>query len=97
MKLVQANYDYRKPLRSIGVRVNDLTSLYENVQLSLLFDNEIQRQKRIQLETTIDKLRQRFGHYSIGRAVYSFDEKLRQFDARGDHTIHPVGYFSGPL
>lgn len=96
MQLVHANYDFRKPLRSIGVRVTDLSSIHENIQLTM-YGDELQRDRQMHLEQTVDDLRRRFGHYVIGRAVYSLDPKLRQFNTKGDHTIHPVGFFHGPV
>ncbi|MDL2235962.1 hypothetical protein LJC07_07465 [Christensenellaceae bacterium OttesenSCG-928-L17] len=96
MELVKRHYNFGKPLRSIGVRVTDLSSAHENVQLTF-YEDELQREKQMQLEQTVDDIRRRYGHYVIGRAVYACDPKLRQFNAKGDHVIHPVGYFNGPL
>ncbi|MDL2218099.1 DNA polymerase IV [Christensenellaceae bacterium OttesenSCG-928-M15] len=96
MKLVQANYKFDKPLRSIGVRVTDLSSIHDNIQLTM-FEDEDLRERQMRLEQAVDDLRRRFGHYVIGRAVYSLDPKLRQFNAKGDHVIHPVGFFNGPI
>ena len=91
MGLLAENYRWERPLRSIGVRACDLVSAHDNVQLSLLDDQNREKQER--LEHAIDDIRRRFGHYSIGRAVMSTDKTLRQFDAKSDHTIHPIGYF----
>ena len=91
MSLLAQNYTWERPLRSIGVRACDLVSAHDNVQLSLL-DNPM-RERQEQLERTIDDIRRRFGHYAIGRAVMNTDKTLRQFNAKGDHIIHPVGYF----
>lgn len=93
MKLLDQNYRWERPLRSIGVRACDLVSAHENVQLTM-YGDELQRERQESLERTIDDIRRRFGHYSIGRAIMGTDKTLRQFDAKGDHIIHPVGYFA---
>lgn len=92
MALLEENYHWERPLRSIGVRITDLAGAHDNVQLSI-FGDEAQRDKLERLERSIDDVRRRFGHYSIGRAVYFIDPALRQFNAKGDHIIHPLGYF----
>ena len=63
------------------------------MQLSLL-GNECRQERQEKLDRAVDDIRRRFGHYSIARAVMATDPTLRQFDAKGDHTIHPVGYFA---
>ena len=93
MGLLADNYRFDKPLRSIGLRVTDLVSAKGDVQLSLLEDDK-KRARLEKIDRAVDDIRQRFGHYSIARAVMSTDPTLRQFDAKGDHTIHPVGYFA---
>ena len=93
MKLLEQNYRWERPLRSIGVRACDLVSAHENVQLTM-YGDEQQRERQESLERTIDDIRRRFGHYAIARAVMSTDPTLKQFNAKGDHIIHPVGYFA---
>ncbi len=93
MKLLEQNYRWDRPLRSIGVRACDLVSAHENVQLTM-YGDELQRERQESLERTIDDIRRRFGHYSIARAVMGTDPSLKQFNAKGDHVIHPVGYFA---
>lgn len=93
LHLLRESYGFERPLRSIGVRAADLVSARENMQLSLLSDGHRQdRQER--LDCAVEDIRRRFGHYSIARAVMATDPSLRQFDAKADHTIHPVGYFA---
>lgn len=92
MKLLRGNYSWQKPLRSIGIRGCDLVPVGAPAQLTLLED-ENQRIRREQLEHTVDDIRRRFGHYSIGRAVNHLDTTLGRIDPKGDHTIHPIGFF----
>ena len=56
---------YRKgrPLRSIGVRVSRLSS-ETNVQLSL-YEKEIRRQRKRELEKTVDLLNKKYGSHSL--------------------------------
>ncbi len=92
MSLLRANYQWQKPLRSIGVRAADLMSAASPVQFTIFEDPAtIERLER--LERTVDDIRRRFGHYSIGRAVTTSDRTLTNINPKDDHTIHPVGYF----
>ena len=92
MRLLKDNYKWDKPLRSIGVRACNLIPATTPVQLTLLED-ENQRKRREQIERTVDDIRRRFGHYSIGRAINSLDPTLGRMNPKADHTIHPLGYF----
>jgi DNA polymerase-4 len=93
MKLLRRHYRWEKPLRGIGIRGTDLVPMGNYRQLSL-FEDETRRARLERLEYTIDDLRRRFGHRSIGRALLAVDQKLGKLDAKADHTIHPVGYLS---
>lgn len=93
LTLLRNNYTWEKPLRSIGIRACDLIPASTPMQLTLLED-EAQRIRRERLERTIDDIRRRFGHYSIGRAVNALDDTLGRINPKGDHIIHPVGYFA---
>ncbi len=79
-----------KLLRSIGVRACDL-SIEEDVQMSL-FPNIAHTQKIDRLETAVDSIRNRFGHFSVQRAVMLTDENLSGLDPVAEHTIHPVSF-----
>jgi DNA polymerase-4 len=78
------------PVRKLGVRACNLsTSNY--VQLSFK-DNfkEIERHEKIDI--TIDKLRYRFGHYSVQRGISLVDTELSHINPTEDHVIHPTAY-----
>ncbi len=92
MQLLRENWDWHKPLRSIGVRATDLLPASTPVQCSIFEDSERQ-EKRERLERSVDDLRRRFGHYCVGRAVCVSDPTLRNISPKDDHVIHPVGYF----
>lgn len=92
MELLRESYHWQNPLRSIGISGCDLIPAGTPRQLMLLED-EAAREKRERLERTVDDIRRRFGHYSIYRAVVESDPTLTHINPKGDHTIHPIGYF----
>lgn len=92
MELFRSSYQWENPVRSLGVRGNDLISASSNIQLSLCYD-ENKREKQRQLEQAIDVLRTRFGTYAVQRAVMLTDTRLSGFAPKENHIIHPVGYF----
>ena len=87
-----ANYDWRKPIRSIGVRGADLVTDNYWEQLDL-FGNVQLREKKMRADTAIDDIRRRFGFYSIQRGLMYQDRILSAVNAKEDHTVHPHGYF----
>lgn len=92
MRLFKQEYGWPRPIRSLGVRCTDLIPADSPVQTSLLF-NEEGLQKQETLERTVDALRRRFGHFCIQRACVLADRPLSGLDPKGDHIIHPVGFF----
>jgi len=91
MELLRRNYAWELPLRSVGVRAASLVPMDETRQLSV-FTDEIKRDKRERLEFAIDAIRERYGHFSIDRALLRLDEKLGKLNPKEEHVIHPVGY-----
>ena len=89
--LFRANYDWRKPIRSIGVRGADLVTDNYWEQLDL-FGNVQLREKKMRADTAIDDIRRRFGFYSIQRGLMYQDRILSAVNAKEDHTVHPYGY-----
>ncbi len=92
MELFRGNYRWERPIRSVGVRGSDLTDASGNKQLSFL-DDDMREDRRIRLESAVDKLRERFGHFAIQRAVMMDDRQLTGLNPKDDHVIHPVSYF----
>lgn len=88
--LYKVNHTSHKPLRSVGVRACEL-SIEADVQTSL-FPNIAHTQKIDRLETAVDSIRSRFGHFSVRRAVMLTDEDLSGLDPVAEHTIHPVSF-----
>ena len=89
---LRKHYHWQRPLRSLGVKVTDLTAGHQAVQLDLFTDERL-RQKWEQLDKTVDWLRGRFGNNCIQRAVVLQDKAIAEIDAKADHIIHPVGFF----
>lgn len=78
-------------MRSLSVRACNL-SLNENEQLSLLPEiSDIQRQET--LESTVDTIRNRFGHFAIQNGLLLSDRKLSSLNPKEDHVIHPESFF----
>jgi DNA polymerase-4 len=85
------NWDWEKPIRSVGVRATNLVTADTYTQLSFFYD-EKQKLKEEQLEYSIDEIRKRFGHYSIQRALLLKDKALNANPIE-ENVIFPVSYF----
>ena len=94
MELFKNNYAWEHPIRSLAVRGCDLVT--EDIPLQLdLFQSEQERERREKLDAMVDDVRRRFGYFSIQRAFMYRDRLLMNLDAKGSHTVHPVGFFHG--
>jgi DNA polymerase IV len=91
MDIFISNWNWQKPIRSLGVRATDLFTSDTCIQLSLLEDLN-KRVKLESLETSIDEIRKRFGHYAIQRALLLKDKALNGNPIE-DNIIHPVSFF----
>jgi len=90
MELFTANYNWSKPIRSLGVRGADLVIADGHVQIDLFDGDNLGAET---LEQAIDNIRRRFGHYSVQRCAMLLDRQLTGFNPKDDHVIHPVSYF----
>lgn len=91
MQIFKDNYNWNKPIRSIGVRVADLMTDTAPVQLDL-FNNQERRERQHKMDLAVDEIRRRFGYYSIQRGMMYQDRRLSSVNAKDDHTVHPHGY-----
>lgn len=93
LKLFKANYNFsdQSAIRSLGVHACDLIGAATPVQLDL-FGSEEQRIRQERLDSTIDKLRSRFGNNIVRRAI-TLGDTMSELDPKRDNVIHPVGYF----
>ncbi len=86
------SWDWSQNIRALGVRVTDLTPADQHIQLSL-FDDDT-RAKRELIDRSMDKIRSRFGHYSVQRAILLKDNELNANPVE-ENVIHPVAYRIG--
>ena len=92
MELFVKSYDWKQPLRSVGVSLTDLAPNSISRQIDIL-DNEKDNLRQEQLDKTLDWLKQRFGAYSVRNGNLLIDRGLSSFNPKEEHTIHPIGYF----
>ncbi len=90
MRLFRANYAWKRPVRSLGVRVSHLKMEDTPFQLSLFTDPE-QREKQLRADMAVDEIRSRFGFQAVRRGLMHIDTKLSADDAE-THVVHPHGY-----
>jgi DNA polymerase-4 len=90
VEIFSKSWDWSKTIRSFGIRVTDLVTADTFMQLSL-FDDE-RRMKKEMLDRSIDRIRARFGHYSVQRALLLCDGALNANPAE-ENIIHPISYF----
>lgn len=89
LSLFKESYSWKKPIRSLGLSVSELTCKDSGTQLSLFEDNK-KRLRQESLDKTTDALKNRFGNFIINPAVMLKDTTLSGFNPKADHTIHPV-------
>ena len=92
LSLFREHYQWKRPVRSIGISVSDLEAGTICSQTGLFCD-EVKREKMERLDNAVDRLKARFGTFAVQPAVLLKDRKLSGFDPKNDHIIHPVGYF----
>jgi len=90
MELFKKSYRLWRPIRSLGIRGADLIAEGGSIQLSLL-DNEERRNKLVSMERCVDRVRGRYGHFSVQRAVL-MRERLKSVNANNDIGDAPTFY-----
>lgn len=80
------------PIRSLSVRACDLEPV-DYIQLSL-FPDVTQLQKQEELESVVDDLRNRFGHFTLQKGILLTDRELSNLDPKNEHIIHPMSFFN---
>ena len=79
-RLFKENYDWKKPIRSVGVRGADLVNDNYWEQIDLFSSVEF-REKQMKMDEAVDTIRKRFGFYSVQRGLMYFDRALSAVDA----------------
>ncbi len=90
--LFKDHYKWSKPLRSITIGISGLEAEDTPCQMDMI--DSAGREKRQQLDRTVDSLRERFGDRCIRRAILLEDPDLTGKSLYETHTVHPTG-FSG--
>ncbi len=94
--LFAQNYNFNKPLRSVGIAVTDFSSCDCPVQYDFLIDTK----KKMQLEKidkTVDILKKRYGNFTIQSASLLKTADITNFNPHDDHIIHPVGVLKNKI
>lgn len=90
--LFKEMYPWQKPVRSLGVAVSDFVTGAEQLDL---FGDIIKDEKNKKLDASVDALRKKYGNNIIQSASVLKDLRLKHADIKGEHTIHPYGFFNG--
>ena len=71
------SYEWRRPVRSLGVRALRLsgTDVYDQLDM---FSDEMMREKLRKMDRTVDNIRGRYGYYSLRRGIMYKDLMLSQ-------------------
>jgi len=85
------SWEWKKTVRSLGVRTTDLVTADTFIQISF-FEEESKKIKKELLDISIDKIRERFGHYSVQRALMLKNPELNANPIE-ENIIYPVSIF----
>lgn len=92
IELLQENYTFQVPLRTIGVSISGIEKDSAYRQMNF-FVSEEERHKQKCLEETIDGIRMKFGFSKAKRCAMLLDKKLTNFNPKEDHIVYPVSFF----
>ncbi|NLV37177.1 MAG: DNA polymerase IV [Clostridiaceae bacterium] len=90
LEIFSRSWDWSKTIRTLGIRVTGVVMRDDCAQVSLFDDNR--RLRREQLESSIDSIRTRFGHYSVQRGLL-IDSRGLNANPVEENVIHPVSFF----
>lgn len=68
LKIIEANYNFKIPARTISVYTSKLSPIGESMQITL-FDDEKADEKRDNLLKTIDDIREKYGYNTVKKAI----------------------------
>lgn len=89
MDLLNLNYNFEIPLRSIGISASNLIDNPEFEQINLFENTKQSPQKQEIIDDTINMLRERFGYNVIKRASAVMDRSTENFDAKKGNVLYP--------
>lgn len=89
MQLLRENYDWRRPIRSLGIRTSGLVGEAAPQQLSMFEDNSF-LQKLEKIERSVDMIRDKYGKdiIKIGTAAY-----MHKPGNVSDTSEHPYNFY----
>ncbi|MBE6753587.1 MAG: DNA polymerase IV [Ruminococcaceae bacterium] len=90
LELFRESYDWKMPVRSIGVSVSALEERVDWLQQSLFFDAE-QYLRRERLEQAVGSVKHRYGTGAVCPAVLLKDMRLAGFDPLNTVNVLPTG------
>ena len=90
LEIFSNSWDWSKTIRTMGVRVTGVVTADQCGQMSFFDDDK--RLRREQLESSIDSIRSRFGHYAVQRAMLLKSNGLNANPVK-ENVIHPVSFF----
>jgi len=90
IQLFRESWFWHKNIRSLGLKVTDLSEMDDVIQPSLWGLTRIQ--KRECIDMSMDLIRERYGYYSVRRALLLKND-LSAIDPEKEHVIHPLSYF----
>ncbi len=93
VSLFSKNYDFKTPIRSLGVSVSSFVKA--DVQTTL-FEDEKDYEKRLKLAKAVGGLREKYGTTSVVKGVNLKDKKITREDPKNRHVIHPEGFLKKP-
>lgn len=85
MQLFKEHYDWKNPVRALGVSVSNFC--YGAEQMNM-FDSGGKKEKLNRLENTIDSLRGRYGNGVIRPAVVLRDNSISDLEIKDNHLTH---------
>ena len=91
-ELFISNYNWQKPIRSLGVRISDLVENTEAVQMDI-FGTDLKREKRRSLDKSLDLIRNRFGPKAVVRGTELINGDITTISPKTDNVIFPTAYF----
>lgn len=90
MALFRKHWKWECTIRSVGITMSGLQPLHGDEQISMFPDHD--RERKYELESAVEDIRQRFGHFSILRASLIADETIGSDNPKDDHVIFPIGW-----
>lgn len=94
IRLILDNFKQGQWIRSLGVRACNLIGISQLRQQSFL-PEAARLARQLDLEQTIDSLRDRYGGLAVRRGISLVDRDLTEHYIKGENVVHPVGFF-GP-